>query len=71
MLFNLVKKIVSSKDGSKTFTNLYLVAVENDITIPIVVKSFKGKDGKMLNKSDFILAVNLAVEEKNEKDNKK
>lgn len=66
MLFNLVKKIVVSKDNKKKFTNLYLVGENSSVVIPISVKMFRNEKDEIINKSDYILAVNLAVEKKDD-----
>lgn len=66
MLFNLVKKVVVSKDNKKKFTNLYLVGEDSSVVLPISIKMFKNDKDEIVNKSDYILAVNLAVEKKDE-----
>lgn len=65
MLFKLIKKTneVKSKNGSKSFTNFYLVSEDTGIRLPIEIKCFK-KDGKINNKSDFAVALKVALYEK-------
>lgn len=66
MLFSLVKKVVNSKDNKKKFTNLYLVGEDSSVVLPISIKMFKNEKDEIVNKCDYILAVNLAVEKKDE-----
>lgn len=51
MLFNLVKK-TTIKNGKK-FINFMLVNSENKLIIPVEVKVFKDKEGKILPSSVF------------------
>lgn len=65
MLFTLIKKRVSSKNGKeeKTFTNFYIVNEETGIRLPIEIKCFK-KGDKITNRGDFGIALKVATYEK-------
>lgn len=55
MNYKLVKKLVKVGEGKneKKFINFYLVNSEDRLIIPIEIKAFKNKEGKISNQSKF------------------